>query len=107
MPWLSIQRNILQHKIESLTMLGQIAPSFRKLFSPKVLPVSQHVSFLPLSEQKLNPHAEEGVNRTEPLGQVGEKNVVIVDTTHQCTDLLHVLGHRHIGQCVHFFCARA
>ena len=54
-------------------------------------------------ERKLNPLPEKRVNRTEPLGQVGQTNAVIVDTAHQCADLLHIRGHRHIDQCLYFF----
>ena len=55
----------------------------------------------------LNPLPEKRVHRVKPLGQVGQKYAVIVDTTHQCTDLLHIRGHRHIDQCGHVFCVRA
>ena len=43
-------------------------------------------------ERKLNSLPEKRVNRTKPLGQVGQKLTVVVDTAHQCTDLLHILG---------------
>ena len=47
-------------------------------------------------ERKLNPLLEKRVNRTEPFGQVGQTFAVIVDTAHQCADLFHIRGHRHI-----------
>ena len=46
-------------------------------------------------ERKLNPFPEKRVNRARPRGQVGKNFAVIVDTTHQRTDLLHIRGHRH------------
>ena len=55
----------------------------------------------------LTPILEKRVNRAKPLGQVGQTFAVLVDTTHQCTDLLHIRGHRHIDQCGHVFCVRA
>ena len=56
---------------------------------------------------KLNPLPEERVNRTNPLRYVGQTFAVIVDSTHECAHLLNVCGHRHIGQCRHFFCVWA
>ena len=58
-------------------------------------------------ERKFNPLPEKRVNQAEPLGQVGQKTAVIVDTSHQCSDLLHIRGHRHIDQRGNFFCVRA
>ena len=47
--------------------------------------------------------AEERINRTEPLRQVGRKNAVVVDTADQCTDLLQILRNRYSDQHGHFF----
>ena len=59
------------------------------------------------SEQKVNSLPEERVDEAERRRQVGQIMVVIVDTAHQCTDLLQILRHRHVDRCRRFFSVRA
>ena len=57
----------------------------------------QDLSYQFFHSGKLDLLPEKRVKRTEALGQMGQKIAVIVDTIHQCTDLLHIRGHRHLG----------